>query len=71
MLRNFLLIGGLLGAGILIGYIFVPDSGVERTAMEKGEDPAPPPFNPSAARAIDAESLSALQNEMQQARQAH
>jgi hypothetical protein len=71
MLRNFLLIGGLLGAGILIGYFFVPGSGEERTAMEKGEDPAPPASSLSAARAIDAESFSALQHELQQARQAH
>ena len=39
--------------------------------MEKGEDPAPPASSLSAARAIDAESFSALQHELQQARQAH
>jgi C-terminal processing protease CtpA/Prc len=70
MLRKYLFIVGLLGIGILIGYLLIPGSGPEQTSVDQQEELAPPAFTLSATPAIDAESLAVLQQELQQARRA-
>ncbi len=70
MLRNYLIIASLLGIGTLIGYLLLVDTGQQQTTVDKGGYPAPPVSSPSAAQAIDAELLAALQLELQQARRA-
>jgi len=71
MLRNYLFVAGLLGIGILIGYFLMPGPGQQQTRVNEGGYLAPPASNPSAAtQVIDAESLAALQHQLQQANQA-
>jgi hypothetical protein len=70
MLRNYLFIAGLLGIGILIGYLLLTAPGQEQTTVDRGGDLAPPAPSPSPGPAIDAESLAALQHELRQTRQA-
>ena len=65
-----LFVAGLLGIGILIGYFLMPGPGQQQTSVDEGGYPAPSASNPSATQVIDAESLAALQHQLQQANQA-
>ena len=70
MSRSYLFIAGLIGVGILIGYLFMPGPGQQQARVGEEAYLAPPAFSPSPAQAIDTESLATLQDELQQARQA-
>ena len=70
MSRSYLFIAGLIGVGILIGYLFMPGPGQQQARVGEEAYLAPPAFSPPPAQAIDTESLATLQDELQQARQA-
>lgn len=70
MSRIYLFIAGILGTGILIGYLLMSGPGREQTSVDKGGDLAPPAIRPAPLLAGVADSFATLQHQLQQAKQA-
>jgi hypothetical protein len=69
MLRYYLILAAVLGAGILIGRTLLPDQTPEQLVPDTGHSASGPPVTPPLPLRGEPETLAALQQQLQQARE--
>lgn len=70
MLRYYLILAAVLGAGLLIGRTLLPGPSPEPLAPDAGHSPSGPAVTPALPLTGEPETLAALQQQLRQAREA-